>query len=445
MTEKLLLAAIFSMVLAQMITMALISQYNAHPDERSHVTAADYYLHWWIPPAAGDTRVLSSLSAYGHSYHYNSTPVYFLVGRSLAPLRNLIRHPFLAFRLFNVALFATLVVVALFRRDQTCALLLLLLPAQVWYLFSCFNDDASALFLCLLCSWQIMYPDTVLSQFLTDDNWSTSRHGALLFALMLALILLSKKNYHVFLAFLGFYAAWMTAFSGDPRRVKRLALKWCAVGLAAGCLALPRYAIDAWINDPAAPGNKGMTKQERMSEVVESYASRGFRPSQFDTEDGYPGLRLKEHGVPFSEIFTHPWFRWHEVTFKSFVGAYAYARIFSDKPFYLAIFFAYTSLLATLIVMVIRHGTSADRIFGLVCFLSFAGLVLASAYHSWTVDFVPHGRYLFPGFGIFFVAILRFRAFISTRILWRYGVLIWLLSCYSFIFTGLRLIPKFAS
>ncbi len=440
-----LLAAVFSTILAQIVAMALISQYNVHPDERSHVTVADYYLHWWIPPAAGDTRVISSLSAYGHSYHYNSTPVYFLAGKAVAPLKNLIRHPFLAFRFFNVALFTALVIVALLRRDENFALLLLLFPAQVWYLFSCFNDDASALFLCLLCCWQIMYPDTILTRFLAADTWRRHLHGALLFALMLALILLSKRNYHVFLAFLGFYAAWMIAFSGDLRRAKRLASRWCAIGLAAICFAWPRYSIDAMVNDPDAPGNKGMTKHERILDMVESYATRGFRPSQLGTEDGYPGLKLKQQGVPFTEIFTHPWFRWHEVTLKSLVGAYAYARIFSDTPFYLAIFMAYASLLGNLVVLVIRHGTRADRLFAVACSLFCAGLVLASAYHSWTVDFVPHGRYLFPGFGILFIAILRFRAFIPGRILWRHGVLIWLLSCYSFIFTGLRLIPKFAS
>ncbi len=444
-TAKMLLAGIFCTILAQIITMAVVSQYNVHPDERSHVTTADYYLHWWIPPAVGDTRVIPSLSAYGHSYHYNSTPVYFLAGRAVAPFQHLIRYPYLAFRLLNVALFAVLIVVALRRRDQTFALLLLLFPAQLWYLFSCFNDDASALFICLLCCLQVMSRESMLSRFLDAENWRTSRHGALVFALMLAFILLSKKNYHVFLAFLGLYTAWTIVFSGGIERAKQLALKWCAVGLAALCFASPRYAIDAWINDPDAPGNQGMTKHERMRDVVESYATGGFRPGQFGTGEGYPGLKLKQQGVPFSELFTHPWFRWHEVTFKSFVGAYAYVSIYSDTPFYIASFMAYASLLATLIFLVARHGTPADRLFGLVCLLSFAGLVLASAYNSWTVDFEPQGRYLFPGFGILFIAIPRFRAFISKRVLWRYGVLIWLLSCYSFIFTGLRLIPKLGS
>ncbi len=424
-----------------MIAMAVISRYDAHPDERSHVTVADYYLTWWLPPAAGDPRVLSSLSAYGYSYHYNLTPAYFLAGRAVAPIQDLVRQHYVAFRLFNVALFAVLAALALRRRAELFAAALLLCPAQVWYLFSCFSDDALALFLCLLCCWQVMTPDTVFSRFLAAGDWRTGWRGAVFLALLLALSLLSKRNYHAFLAFLGFYAAWTIAFAGDPRRARRLGLKWAAVALAALCFAWPRYALDDWINDPEAPGNRGLTRSQRIMEVTESRATGGFRPSQRGTEEAYPGLAMKQRGVPFSELLA---MHWHRNTYMSFVGVYGYVSIYGPTSFYVACFIVYASLLATLIALVLRYGSGPDRLFALVAFLACAGLVLVSAHHSWTVDFEPQGRYLFPAIGIVFVAVLHLKALIPARILWRYGILIWLLSCYSFIFTGLRLIPKSA-
>ncbi len=441
-SRKLLLAAIFATVLAQMIAMALISELNVHPDERHHVQVADYYLRWWLPPPAGDPRVIPSLSAYGFSYHYNQTLAYFLAGKAVAPIQDWIQNPFIAFRLCNVALFAALVGFALRRRNELYALLLLLCPAQVWYLFSCFNDDALALFLSLLCCLQVAVPDTISSRFLGAEDWRTSRRGAFALALILATLLLSKQNYHVFLVFLGFYAAWTVASAGDLARARRLGLKWCAVALAAVCLAWPRYAIDDWVNDPKRPGNRGLTKGERIHEVAESHATGGFRPTQAGTEDAYPGLRMKQRGVPFGDLFK---MHWHRNTYMSLVGVYGYVSIYSDRSFYVATFIVYASLLATLIALVWRQGSPWDRLFALACSLFCAGLVLASAHHSWTVDFEPQGRYLFPGIGIAFVAILRLRALVPPRVLWRYGVVIWLLSCYSFLFTGLRLIPKLGS
>lgn len=441
--RQVLLAAIFATVLAQIVAMALISKYNVHPDERSHVTTADYYLRWWLPPPAGDVRVLPSISAYGFSYHYNPTPTYFLAGRTVAPIRDLIRHPFRAFRLWNAALFAVVVGVALRLRDRRFALLLLLCPAQVWYLFSYFNDDAMALALSLLCCWQVTVPGAATARFLAADDWRTGRWGALGLALMLALLLLSKQNYRVFLGFLGLYAVWTLAFSGDFRRARRLGLKWCALALAALCLAWPRLALDAWINRPDAPGNRGLSKWQRVREVADSTAISGFRPSQSGTEDAYPGLDMRSSGTSFLDLFNQR-YRWHEITFQSLVGVYGYVSIYGDAPFYLAMLAAYLSLLATVSFLTWRHGTRPQQLLWLLCLLTWAALVLASARHSWMVDFEPQGRYLFPGIGVLFLAFSQLRTCLPEKLLWRYGVLIWLLSCYSFLFTGLRSIPKFA-
>ncbi len=435
-----LLAALFATVLVQIAAMALISRFDAHPDERSHVAVGDYYVHWWLPPAAGDPRIVPSLSNYGSSYHYQPSIAYFLAGKAVAPVQGLLQHRFRAFRFFNAGLLAILAGVALWRRDDTFGLLLLLLPAQVWYLFSYFNDDALALFACLLCCWQIARPEAAFARFLHAEDWKTGWGGALLFGLLLAILLLSKRNYHIFLVFLAGHAACIIGLSGDWIRRRRPAIKSGIVVLMAFSFVWPNQAFHEWVNDPARAANRGSTRHERIQQQAERYAAPGFKPSELGTESGFGMTRMRDRGVPFGELFTRH--RWHELTIMSFFGLYGYMDLASPPAFYAGILLFYLSFLATLCIRVLRRGSMLDRAYFLAGLAFCGGLVAASAYHSWTIDFQAQGRYLFPAFGALFLTVLKLEAIIPGRILWRHGLAVWLLSSYSFIFTGLRWILK---
>ena len=441
--RKILVVLLLAGAIVQIAAMVLTSRYDSHPDERDHAEVAEYYVRWWLPPAAGDPRVIPSISKYGVSYHYSPRVNYFLAGKAVAPVERRLRPHFQAFRLFNLGLFAALAVIALRRRDPTFALLLLLLPAQVWYLFSYFNDDALALFACLLCCWQLVGTDASFARFLSADGWTTGRRGVLIFALLAAVVVLSKKNYHLFLVFVAFYALWMVATSGDFRRARNLALKWGLVALLAFAFAGPRLAVDRWVDEAAGVGaDGGLNRKQLIRQQAEQFADPGLKPSELGEEDAFQTALLKKQGVPFHQLFTT--YRWHELSFKSFVGLYGYMDYFSLPPYYLLIFLAYAALLVTLGLAVWRNGTFADRVFGLACALFAGGFVLVSALYSWTVDLQPQGRYLFPLFAILFAAVLRFKALIPPRVLWGYALVIFLLSSYSFLFTALRVFPNFA-
>src|SRR5687767_3807883 len=62
-------------------TMAVISPYNAHPDELQHFEAAKYYKDHILPPEIGDPSVAASYSVWGISYLNYQWVEYFLAGK----------------------------------------------------------------------------------------------------------------------------------------------------------------------------------------------------------------------------------------------------------------------------------------------------------------------------------------------------------------------------
>jgi len=86
--------------------------------------------------------------------------------------------------------------------------------------------------------------------------------------------------------------------------------------------------------------------------------------------------------------------------------------------------------------------TGRDMIFFLFV-LTFAGLVVGqSVYHSWVNDYQPQGRYLFPILPMFMVALARMPSSFRMRIMPLFGFAFFVLSVWSFLLTGLRMIPK---
>ena len=78
---------------------------------------------------------------------------------------------------------------------------------------------------------------------------------------MLALLLLSKQNYRVFLGFLGLYAAWSVVFSGDFQRAKRLTLKWGAIGSGG---AVPGVATSGARRLDQSAGRAGQPRPQQV-------------------------------------------------------------------------------------------------------------------------------------------------------------------------------------
>jgi hypothetical protein len=171
-------------VVAVITSMAVISDYNKHPDEHHHFLTAQYYINHWLPPKIGDPAAKATYSIWGGSYLNTWGIGYFLAGKIAALLSPWFEYQLIAVRFFNMLIFLLLLVIY-FRRsrsqyDQLIPLIFILATPQAWYVFSYINNDAFALFLSLLIISEITYPDSPLNQFLATPSFRERLTGGIL-------------------------------------------------------------------------------------------------------------------------------------------------------------------------------------------------------------------------------------------------------------------------
>jgi hypothetical protein len=184
-------------------------------------------------------------------------------------------------------------------------------------------------------------------------------------------------------------------------------------------------------------------KDEKILNIAENRAGYQFKISTIkeNLSSSHKGLRLRDKGVTFQELLIHNSY-WRDMSFDSFFGVYGYMDLVSDNNYYQAVTYAlgFFFLLVFFYVAFILSGRNA--IFFLFVLL-FAGLAIGqSAYHSWVNDYQPQGRYLFPILPIFLIGIARLPEYFRTRIMPLFSLVFFVLSAWSFLLTGLKMIPK---
>jgi hypothetical protein len=211
--------------------------------------------------------------------------------------------------------------------------------------------------------------------------------------------------------------------------------RWIFVGVVALMVYLPIYGYDQYVND--------FKKTERAMGAMERYAAPQFKPSklQNDLSSTYPGLRLRDKGVSLEALLIqNP--DWRDLSFKSFFGLYGYMDLVSNEDYYRAV----TYMLGIFFLLVFFYVTftlpARDVIFILFVLL-FTGLAVGqSVYHSWVSDYQPQGRYLFPILPMLMIGLARLPASFRLRVMPLFGLVFFILSVWSFLLTGLRMIPK---
>ena len=480
------------------LTMAIISGINPDPnggqgppDEYQHLSAARYYVNHWLPPQVGDPATISSYSrGHGLSYINDPDPVYPLAGKYAALLSPLVTNFDLSLRLFNVTLFGILAGLCFLRPTSWHLFLPLLISPQVWYIFSYFNGDALPLFLSVLILYQLAHPESLLNRYLDREGFIRGGGAVLFCGVLVALLLLSKKNYLVLLAMLpagmailrlgilpGLLLAmfaigsaavhlgwlsisqdalpWLAGIAGlgtllaiflptSTRAVRgRIVLKLAALALVAGTIAQSRSVLDAVVY------GSNTQKQVAVVELQEQLAQPGFKPSQVyapkKTPDAwyniYYGLDLRARGTPLENLFAPPW-DWHIKSFQSFTGQYGWLNITGPTAYYVAIGIGYALLLAIYAAAVARSGDKqAWAMLGVITLLS-ALTVAISVHHSWHNDFQAQGRYLFPILPMLGLGLYSVSRYVSRVITLSLFAACFALSAWSFIFIGLMQIPR---
>jgi hypothetical protein len=328
------------------------------------------------------------------------------------------------------------------RRTQSSLLFVLCLVAtpQLWYIFSYFNGDAFPLFIALLIAVQVMYSDSLSGQYLSSPALWRHASGGVLLGILIGIMLLSKLNYYVYLAFIAFIVIFRLFFESDLQLTDRWSLqmkKGLLVAVIALFVYLPPFAYDQYIND--------FQKGEKIGQVIEKHATYNFKPSTVknNPSDSYRGLALRDKGMKFRQFFLE-WDEWRQMTFKSFFGVYGYMNLYSKSYHFKIVSVLLAGVFLFIIFYLAYHSLPIKDTLVLSMVLFFSLLVIGqSVYFSWTADYEPQGRYLFPLLPMVLVGLTRLPDVIRQRFVPCFSLCLFLLSLYSFVFTALLYIPVY--
>lgn len=412
--------------------MAVISDFNSHPDEKVHFKAVEYYSgDNWLPPAVGDPETLDSYSAFGKSRLNLPDFYYLLAGKFTALINPITGNILLSARLFNVLLLLILALSAAGSPAEQRPLYgALLLTPQIWYTFSYVNSDAFAVFLIFLISAQLVQSNSRLMQYFNSPAFLRHFHKSVPLIFFVTLLYFAKENFRLYFLFLIIWGLWFIYSRSDRRQIL---FKSLAMVVLFAALISAKYALDYSIHGP--------DRGENLKEMQELTALPEFKPSVRDIDAGDPDLNLKRRGVPYQALFREP-YNWHLGTFFTFAGAYGYMEFFGSANYYRLMLILYSALAFFIIYRLWQSGWEA-RYFLLTTIALSAYILYLSFYFSWESAFQPQGRYLFPVLGIIAYLFGRFGRVLSKPFAF-YILLsaLVLLSVYSFIFDGLINIPR---
>jgi len=415
--------------LGLILTMAVVSKENHHPDERVHIAAAKYYENNWLPPAVESPEIRDTYSAYGVSRLNYIEVSYFFAGKFARILELFQLERTLALRLFNVTLFGILTFLALGNPSFRLLFVPLLLSPQVWYIFSYVTSDAFSLFVVVLAGWQVAAKDSALNRFLEQEKISLLKILGL--GLLLALLVFVKKNFYFFTIFILFYFVWRCVFYPfvDFRGMLKRLLVICCVGFI---LAGVRLGADISVN--------GFDKGEKVRAMREVTARPLYKPST-ELNEKFSFLQMRDRGISLKEVITLH--RWGGKTFRSGFGAYGYMTVHGPDIYYdLVQVTGLACLLFMGISVVFRSGWSGNLLFAGALFCSFA-LIATACYHAWTMDFQPQGRYLMAIAAIVGMVLAGTEQIYNKAIFRTLCCSMFLLSVYSFVFVGLYGLKKY--
>lgn len=417
-----------AVVLALVAAMATVSKVGAHPDELVHILAGDYYQHHILPPPVGADEIRPTYSQYGVSRLHSGEAAYFFLGKFARAFHALGLQSFMTQRLFNICLWALLFFLALARSDFRLLMVPALLSPQIWYIFSYVNSEAFAVFVMMLAVWQLGSPDSTWNRLLAGEPgrgrpvWA----AVLYLGLLLALLLLLKKNFDFFLLFSGLYVFWRVAFGHT--RLNRSNLRRIAAVLLVGLgLFGAVRGVDSYVN--------GFHKGEKMLLARYRMAEKLWNPGT-PLEQRHPYLQMRDRGVSLRHMLQVD--RWGAKSFRSAVGMYGFTAVSASYPYYrlfqyMGIFF----LLAVSAAVLARGGLAGISLWALTLGTACA-LIGYACYNAWTTDFQPQGRYFLPIVGMLGLFFLEARAYLFRSLLTPLACAgLFLLSLYSFIWVAL--------
>jgi hypothetical protein len=429
------LPALAAIALGLIVTMALISDFNTHPDEYVHVTAGEYFSDHTLPPKIGDPAIRDTYSAYGVSRLHSGEIIYLLAGKYLHLLQPLYLKSFFLLRLLNVLLFGILIFLAFHKNDFRFFLLPFLISPQIWYIFSYFNSDAFATFISLLAAYQLAGKKSAFTSLLFPEQ--ASQQVKYIWAkvaglgLLLGLLLLLKKNFYFLYLFLFLYFLWKVWLLRPRWSGKKIGYLVTILLIACSVFGGIRLT-DAWVND--------FNKNALLFQARQQFAAELYNPNTpIDKRHAY--LEMRQRGTTLKHFLARD--RWGEKSFRTSFGVYGYTQYSGSFAYYDYVRYIGIALLLTLVLSISYQGQSAG-----IALLTISGgtallLIIVACWHAWTVDFQAQGRYFLPVIPIAAVLFYHCQRVIFRPLFYILFFALFSLSVYNFILVGLRDIGKY--
>ena len=133
--------------------------------------------------------------------------------------------------------------------------------------------------------------------------------------------------------------------------------------------------------------------QRQVALMQEARSWPGWKPSNLT----YPGFRLAARGFPFETVWRNP--EWYASSLASLYGKFGHMTVQLPALHYRAMGLLFGFFVALTYWFGVRRRRTLSAAVKLALWMApvFVGAnVLASLYNSWTYDFQPQGRYLFP-------------------------------------------------
>ncbi len=373
----------FFMTLCLLI--ALNSQFNAHPDEEAHMLSANYYENNWFKQRVDHESMLKTLiPGWGISYLHLNDVVYFLTPTVTKPLSLLTADKHLQYRMFNVILLATLILI--FRPStwvRFCFLASLCLTPQAWYIFSYINGDGISLaYSYILCLYFTVNRHEITGYFFQEDRKSGK---AFVFMSLSAGIIFIRMHYWLILPFLICCIVVNGLEFNRPTLVKatrRLLIFFAFILLV--------YALNWFFLELA----NDFRRLELITEIRNSYAIPGLSKQSILTTGNNPHLMYsRELGVKLTHlIFGYAWF---PSSYNSFIGVYGYMNLLSSQHYYALWPLVVAAPPLLYLVLNCLRATIRGRLLVTMTAIFFCMTICQSIAYSWLYGFQPQGRYLF--------------------------------------------------
>ncbi len=361
---------------------AILTPYNAHPDEYTHVDAFKYFETNWWPPDLGSGKLV--YSPYGQSHVYTGEIVYFIYGKIGRVINHFLQTDnihYLVYRFINILLFMVTLSLLFFSPCKSIktipiAFVFLCVP-QVAYIYSYANYDgwavSSTVFVFV---WAIIMAESA------SIPWSWSATGIL--GVFTGFIFASRQPDILGLAIPYFILGVQAVRNAKGNKILTKYAFRLIIALVIGfCLSSPLKLIYRHSQGDF---------QIAYEQMREEKAQKPFKPST----KSFPFYHLAEKGETYRHMLIDR--KWLALSYMSFYGGYGYLNLWNPPWIYwLAGILSIMSVFLTLYTF-IRKWININRLVKWSLILSpiiFIINIGASIYHSMHIDFQAQGRYLF--------------------------------------------------